>query len=448
MTSRTRRAASAGSNQPPAENRQEDHDMAEASQDTNQAATEQETTNTQDVPQPSGATQQQQTPVSEPQPPVQHPQVDTILVQLNERVEQTARDLLQAQGKSQAEHEEAMRHHRQAQEARSAYQHTLIHGHSRKEDQIVPANMPMLQIKGGPMRDASKTIHESVQAFCSAFEAQLRSRSLDLNRHWERLIWTTLDSQQIQWATQRLAGRDYTWEQAQVEIQRMYGNPLYIYRKQFELSRKFQRPGQSLKLHTEEWQELAYEANCEPSPQTTFNYVNSLLKPVRETIWPILSTKFELNLPSSINEVAQLAIGAMGEYMEDGYEQVTPIARKRQHMGNQDGTFKRRQYGNCPVHPKGSHAANDCLVLRQLNQGRQQTSQHAPIKDKGPRLCRYCKKAPYQPGHKCSEYYQQRKVVHNRSINVNQTSSSRDQAILDHLLPVNLEKMDITGTHI
>ncbi|CDH61243.1 predicted protein [Lichtheimia corymbifera JMRC:FSU:9682] len=308
--------------------------------------------------------------------------------------------------------------------------------------------MPMLQIKGGPVRDANKTTHESVQAFFSAFEAQLRSRSLDLNRHWERLIWTTLDSQQHQWATQRLAGRNYTWQQAQVEIQRMYGNPLYIYRKQFELSRKFQRPGQSLKLHTEEWQELAYEANCEPSPQTTFKYVNSLLKPVRETIWPILSTKFELNLPSSINEVAQLAIGAMGEYMEDGYEQTTPIARKRQHMGNQDGTFKKRQYGNCPVHPKGSHAAHDCLVLRQLNNGRQHTSQHAPIKDKGQRLCRYCKKEPYQPGHKCSEYYQQRKVVHNRSINVNRTSSPRDQAILDHLLPINLEKMDITGTHI
>ncbi|KAJ8651273.1 hypothetical protein O0I10_013243 [Lichtheimia ornata] len=312
--------------------------------------------------------------------------------------------------------------------------------------------MPILQIKGGPMRDPSKNVHESVQAFFSAFEAQLRSRSLNLDRHWERLIWTTLDSQQHKWATHRLAGRCYTWEQAKGEIQNMYGNPLYIYRKQFELSRKFQRPGQSLKLHTEEWQELAYQANCEPSPQTTFNYVNSLLKPVRETIWPILSSKYELDLPCSINTVAQLAIGAMGEYMEDIniHDAATPISRKRQYMGHQDSTHhKKRQYGNCPVHPKGSHMASECIILRQLNQGRQHTPQHHAHdnKDKGQRLCKFCKKVPYQPGHKCSEFYQQRKVVHNRGIHVNQTSSARDQAILDHLLPVNLEKMDITGTH-
>ena len=204
-----------------------------------------------------------------------------------------------------------------------------------------------------------------------------------------------------------------------------------------------------MKLHTEEWQELAYEASCEPSPQTTFNYVNSLFKPVRETIWPILATKFELDLPCSIHEIAQLAMTSMREYMEDinVHDSIAPITRKRQYMGNQDGIYKKRQYGNCPIHPKGRHAANDCLILGQLNRTQPNISQHAHAnKDKGQRLCKYCKKVPYQPGHKCSEYYQQRKVIHNRSTNVNKTPSSRDQAILDHLLPVNLEKMDITGT--
>lgn len=125
------------------------------------------------------------------------------------------------------------------------------------------SNIPILQLKGGPLRDANKPVHESVQAFFNAFdETQLRSCSLDFDRHWERLIWTTLDSQQHHWATQCLAGRSFTWNQAKAEIQTMYGNPLYTYRKQYELSRKFQRPGQSLKLHMEEWQELAYEANC------------------------------------------------------------------------------------------------------------------------------------------------------------------------------------------
>lgn len=184
--------------------------MEEAPQDNQVVATQQAT---QDTPQgnahntPQSTTEdagvtQTQPPVSNIQVPTRHPQVDSVLVQLNERVEYTARHLLQAQGQSRAEHEEAMRQHHQAQEARAMYQRTLANANtnqsSSKEDQIVPSNMPMLQIKGGPLRDANKVVHESVQAFFTSFEAQLRSRSLDLNRHWERLIWTTLDSQQHQ----------------------------------------------------------------------------------------------------------------------------------------------------------------------------------------------------------------------------------------------------------
>lgn len=202
--------------------------MGEASQDTPQNNVQE----TQQADEGSGATQTQ-TPVSNSntQATTRHPQVDSVLVQLNERVEHTARNLLQTQGKSRTEHEEAMHQHFQAQEARAIYQRTLANVYantsSNKEDQIVPSNMPMLQIKGGPMRDANKVVHESVQAFFTSFEAQLRSRPLNLNRHWERLIWTTLDSQQHQWAAKRLAGNHFTWDQAKKEIQKMYGNPLY-----------------------------------------------------------------------------------------------------------------------------------------------------------------------------------------------------------------------------
>lgn len=450
MTNRTTRSSSRNPGQDPGNNNDQNRQDNQNQEDTDmpQAPSQEQTSQgpQQEARESHGASQDNQ---SKHASTTLHPEVDSILVLLNQRVEQTARELLRAQDKPQEELDMALRQHQQAQEACLAYQRTqeVLKNHYKKEDQIVPPNMPMLQIKGGPRRDASKAIHESVQAFFNAFEAQLRSRSLNLDRHWERLLWTTLDAQQHQWATQRLAGRNFSWKQAQVEIQRMYGNPLYIYRKQFELSRKFQRPGQSLKLHTEEWQELAYEANCEPSPQTTFNYVNSLLKPVRETMWPILATKFELDLPCSIHEVAQLAMGAMGEYMDEDTEQTTPVMRKRQYMGQYEGTRKRRQYGNCPVHPKGSHSADDCFVLRHVNQTRPHVSQHAPVnKFTNPPLCRYCKKVPYQRGHKCPEYHQQKKVVHNRTIHVNQ-ASTRDQAILDHLLPVNLEKLDITGTH-
>ena len=239
MTNRTLRSASSSNDlptqDPPSqEPEHEDQDMPDAAVNAPEQSTNQDTT--------QNTGNSQETPVSNAPPQTMHPQVDAILVLLNQHVEETARDLLKAQGKSKEEHDKAIQKHTQAQEACAAYLHTqrTLNSSSRKEDQIVPPNMPMLQIKGGPLRDQNKTVHESVQAFFSAFEAQLRSRSLNLDRHWERLIWTTLDSQQNNWATKRLAGHHLTWEQAKIEIQRMYGNPLYTYRKQFELSRKFQ----------------------------------------------------------------------------------------------------------------------------------------------------------------------------------------------------------------
>ncbi|CDH60230.1 predicted protein [Lichtheimia corymbifera JMRC:FSU:9682] len=133
MTSHSRRAASAGSNQPPAEVPQEDYEMEEAPQNDQTRHRRQLKTrlsissvsldlllsrshfySTQSqrpkLRHPSTTT----SPISKSLPPTQHPQVDTILVQLNKRVEQTARDLLQAQGKSKMEHDEALRQHKQA----------------------------------------------------------------------------------------------------------------------------------------------------------------------------------------------------------------------------------------------------------------------------------------------------------------------------------------------
>ncbi|CDH61242.1 predicted protein [Lichtheimia corymbifera JMRC:FSU:9682] len=114
MTNRTTRSSSSTRRSQPPEDPtpenppQEDHQMEEAPQ-VNQGNNVQETTQT--TPQPLATPQQQQAPFAGAQVPSQHPEVDPILVLLNERVEQTARDLLHAQGQSQTEHEEAMRLH-------------------------------------------------------------------------------------------------------------------------------------------------------------------------------------------------------------------------------------------------------------------------------------------------------------------------------------------------
>lgn len=136
-------------------------------------------------------------------------------------------------------------------------------------------------------------------------------------------------------------------------------------------------------------------------------------------------------------------MGAMGEYMEDGMDQFTPITHKRQHITHQENTKRKRHYGNCPIHTRGNHSAEECLVLRQLNQARQHQQNTMTTSNN---LCRYCKKVSYHRGHNCQEYHQQ-KVVHNRAIHV-KPASTCDQNILDRLLPVHLEKMDITGMYI
>ena len=64
-----------------------------------------------------------------------------------------------------------------------------------KQSTIVPKDLPALQFRGGPMRNANKPVHDSVQSFIDAFEGQLRSHSLlPLNDHWERLFWVCLDN--------------------------------------------------------------------------------------------------------------------------------------------------------------------------------------------------------------------------------------------------------------
>ncbi|KAG0162748.1 hypothetical protein DFQ29_003723, partial [Apophysomyces sp. BC1021] len=62
---------------------------------------------------------------------------------------------------------------------------------------LVPKDLPAFQIRGGPIRDKNKKVHDSVRTFISAFEVQLRAYNLvPLDNHWERLFWLTCDDTQ------------------------------------------------------------------------------------------------------------------------------------------------------------------------------------------------------------------------------------------------------------
>ncbi|KAJ8651272.1 hypothetical protein O0I10_013242 [Lichtheimia ornata] len=116
MTNRTTRSSSSNQGQdqdndreqtPQDNQREEDTDMPQTPQQDNQASQSQ---GPQQEPQESQDTSQGNE--SKHASSTIHADVDTILVLLNQRVEQTARELLKAQDKSKEEHDVAMRQHK------------------------------------------------------------------------------------------------------------------------------------------------------------------------------------------------------------------------------------------------------------------------------------------------------------------------------------------------
>ncbi|KAG2216716.1 hypothetical protein INT45_005669 [Circinella minor] len=365
-------------------------------------------------------------------------------------------------------------------------------------DNLVSKNMPTLQIKGGPIRDNAKPVHDSLKSFISAFERQLKSHNLPLDNHWERLFWLCLNDNQIPWFHRELVDKNRTWADACTEICKEYGNPFHIFLKRHELFAARPKSYESICLyiriimkthddwtntsiiiflfqnqfilHTERYLLLAQEAGRTNGIDLTFDFVSSLSSNVREKIYPVLARNYGTNWPTDIMEVSQLVISTLGENIDTNH---TESNNKRHLSVNKPSPSKtKHKYGNCPVHPKGSHAASECEVLKKQRihvKENNNNNNNTPAK-----LCRYCNKVPYQPGHKCQEYFDSKnnnnnqRTYHNRSLRVtngstpssSSTSSSssqesrtrvtskRDNDILNEiLLPSQMDEMDITGKY-
>ncbi|CDH61179.1 predicted protein [Lichtheimia corymbifera JMRC:FSU:9682] len=326
------------------------------------------------------------------------------------------------------------------------------------EREVVPRNMPGLQVLGGPIRFEDRDMHESIAAFFTAFEAQLHSHKLNLDKHWERLFWQCLDNHQRSWFQRELHGRDLTWKQAQEEIETEYGNPCHIWQKGQEL----------YELRQER------EAARTEDDRLCKDFIYSLHDSVRRKLYQVLASNYPRQDPTNLREVALLAIRTMGEHMEGTASTNTSRhvnKRNRPSNDSQGNTsqpkHRRRQYGNCPIHKHGSHDKEECSVLlrlRSINQSKQQpitgssydsSKANTTAQGTAPNLCRHCNKEAFSYEHLkvCPQYQakrQNKNTIHNRSVTITDNGPSSSRSRSDEIYDFcagQLANMDLTGNY-
>lgn len=176
---------------------------------------------------------------------------------------------------------------------------------------LVPKELPAFQIKGGPTRDKSKKVHDSVRAFIGAFEVQLGAYNLvPIDDHWERLFLLTCDETQHQWFARTLTNRQLTWSQVCACLEKEFGNPFYLWSKKDEYHQLVQRPDESVRMYLERYQEAAYEAILKQDQELVYTFVCSLQPKTKKRAWSTLTNHYGLALTSDIHQAAQLIMAS------------------------------------------------------------------------------------------------------------------------------------------
>ncbi|CAO3669854.1 unnamed protein product [Umbelopsis vinacea] len=200
---------------------------------------------------------------------------------------------------------------------------------------LVPKELPAFQIKGGPTRDKSKKVHDSVRAFIGAFEVQLGAYNLvPIDDHWERLFLLTCDETQHQWFARTLTNRQLTWSQVCACLEKEFGNPFYLWSKKDEYHQLVQRPDESVRMYLERYQEAAYEAILKQDQELVYTFVCSLQPKTKKRAWSTLTNHYGLALTSDIHQAAQLIMASSAEYVPGHTCQEYRDAKKKQYTAN------------------------------------------------------------------------------------------------------------------
>ncbi|OAD78256.1 hypothetical protein PHYBLDRAFT_163371 [Phycomyces blakesleeanus NRRL 1555(-)] len=192
---------------------------------------------------------------------------------------------------------------------------------NNKADSFVPPNLPAFQLRGGPVRQTNKAVHDSIAAFLNDFEVQLRAHNLDFDQHWERLFWLTCDERQRVSFEKTRAGRGLKWKEVRQQLESEHGNPYHLWIKKHEVHCMLQKPGELVRAYAERFLDSVHAANLDSSDELVWLFTSKLLRPVREKAWQTLTQHYGLVVPKNIHQVIPLIVATSGEETDSLFQE-------------------------------------------------------------------------------------------------------------------------------
>ncbi|CEP12660.1 hypothetical protein [Parasitella parasitica] len=271
----------------------------------------------------------------------------------------------------------------------------------RLQRAVVPSGLPFLQLKGDSVWKQNQDIFDSAFDFCTAFETILRAHVQPFDTNWERLLPMCLNSEQISWFEENLANKLLPWSEARVQILNFFDTPYRKFMLMAEVGALRQDTSETTREYASRYQKLRREAGLEDGTQLAVAFFVSLRDNVRSRYQVAIATHFGSSLPTFINQIMDLVL-ASGE--DSGF---APPSKRMRISG-----------------------ANKVANLDTTNKALTSTNNISNGANKD-RLCTYCLKVIWFPGHRCIEFKNKKSSIKTsrmarRSNLDNETDSNQD----------------------
>ena len=261
----------------------------------------------------------------------------------------------------------------------------------------VPPKLPLLQLTDEVVWDRRVKVFDSAHDFCKAFETTLRAHRLQLDTNWERLLPVCLSAEQISWFEEHLLEKNLSWENAKLFVLRQYDTPMRRLHLMIQVNLMEQKPGESVREYTYRFQKLRREADMEDNVNLAVRYLCSLHRNIQDDVRLAIASRMGTNIPTTVTDMSELVFATISD--RQGTDKV---GAKR--------AYGESNYSNSHVKPKKvfKPTVSNSKDHRHNSQGGQ-SQYHGPKQPTN--LCRYCKKSQWHPGHKCREFYKDRKTT-------------------------------------
>lgn len=284
-------------------------------------------------------------------------------------------------------------------------------GRSSNESTVVPPKLPALQLKSDSESwKPDGESFESVLDFCISFEKVLRAHSLGFDHNWERLLPLCLNNTTNSWCTDKLLGKQFSWEKAKSMLLDHFDTPYRKFLLLVEVGSLKQGKNESTRSYSERFQKLRRQAGFEDGIQLVITYYSSLRSSVSSAARPAIASQYGSKLPTSIDDMVDLVCAA-GD--DSTFLRSSDSSSRNSGSGhNSSDSLKRRKpHGHDNVN--GSNGSSKPPYKKFATNS-------AVHQDKP---CTWCKK-PWQYGHRCKEFYNHKKDSQKQNnINKNELTS-------------------------